>query len=112
MSEMMAKIIEFPNKKKERDHRIGDIKLPPRPLNVGGLLAKLFRVIIDVVWVVTALFFPILSWIIALDCVFQFIRMIYYWHDKNIHAGITFSLHFAFLVFLNVFVMLYKPKNK
>lgn len=107
----MAKIIEFPNKPKEVTQPIADTTKHKSNLMIGKVIAKIFRVTIDVIWVVTGLFFPLLSWIIALDCVVQFIRMMYYWHDKNVHAGVTFLLHFAVLTSLYFFTFLYRPKN-
>ena len=108
---MMAKIIEFPNKPKKFARPIDDATKLKSNLIIWKVIAKIFRVTIDFIWVVAVLLFPILSWIIALDCVVQFIRMMYYWHDKNVPAGITFILHFAVLTSLYVFTFLYKPKD-
>lgn len=105
----MAKIIEFPNKPKEIARPIANATKPKSNLIFGKVITKIFRVTIDVIWVVIALLFPLLSWIIALDCVVQFIRMMYYWHDKNAHAGVTFLLHIAVLTSLYLFTFLYRP---
>ena len=63
------------------------------------------------VWVTTVLVWPILKWVIALDCVFQLVRMIYHWNTSGMYAGWTFMLHFAVLTALTYFVSVYKPKG-
>ena len=73
----------------------------------GGALAG----IVKAVWVVTVLVWPILRWIVALDVVFQFVRMLWYWHTPGTHAGWLFLLHFGVLTALTYFVSLYKLKE-
>lgn len=63
------------------------------------------------VWVVTVLVWPILKWVISLDCALQLVRMIYHWGSPGVYAGWTFLLHFAVLTVLTCFVSLYKPKG-
>lgn len=58
-------------------------------------------------WVVTVLLWPLLKWIVSLDVVFQFGRMLFFWSAFN--AG-TFAAHFLFLVALTYFVVIFKPK--
>jgi len=55
--------------------------------------------------------FPLVEWMIALDCVFQFFRMLYYWNTNGVHAGVTFGLHSIGYAVLICFVALYKPKG-
>jgi len=63
------------------------------------------------IWVVTVLLWPFLKWIIALDCVYQVVRMMYHWNTPGVFAGFTFLLHFGAFVALTYFVSLYKPKG-
>lgn len=63
------------------------------------------------VWVFTVLVWPILKWIISIDCFFQLIRMIYHWETPGVYAGWTFLFHFAVLTALTYFVSVYKPKG-
>ena len=107
----MAKIINFP-----KQTRVATVvesglvlplpkaKMPRKKLGIGSTLIK-------IVWVLVVLLLPLVEWIIALDCVFQFFRMLYYWNTKGVHAGVTFSLHFFSYAALTCFVALYKPKD-
>ncbi|WP_322075521.1 KleE stable inheritance protein [Burkholderia cenocepacia] len=101
----MSKIIKFPTiagAPKEA------VKPSPAPRAEGaGVLAA----IIKAVWVVVVLVWPILRWVIALDVVFQLVRMLWLWHTPGAHAGWAFLLHFAVLTALTYFVSLYKPKG-
>lgn len=98
----MSKIIKFPA-----------IAEPPREAKPapapqgGGTLAG----IVKTVWVVTVLVWPFLRWIVALDVMFQFVRMLWHWHTPGVHAGWTFLLHFVVLTALTYFVSVYKPKG-
>ena len=107
----MAKIIEFPNKSEHR--QISHITTPKTPTSpkVLAILPKIIIYGINVIWVVVALMYPFLSWVLGIDCAFQFFRMLYYWNDFKIHAGVTFLLHFSSFAALAVFVMAYKPKD-
>jgi hypothetical protein len=75
---------------------------------VSGLVKKtsfnLWQVFIKTIWVFTVLLWPILSWVIALDCLYQLIRMLYYWNTP-VHAGWTFLIHFGVAIVLNIFVV-------
>ncbi len=51
-------------------------------------------------WVVTVLVWPILKWVISLDCALQLVRMIYHWETLGVYAGWDFLLHFAALAAL------------
>jgi hypothetical protein len=68
-------------------------------------------VVLKVLWVVTVLLWPLLKWVVALDCVFQLLRTVYYWDTPGVHAGWTFFLHFAVLTALTYFVSIYKPRG-
>jgi hypothetical protein len=52
------------------------------------------------VWIVTVLVWPILKWMISLDCALQLVRMIYHWETPGVYAGWDFLLHFAALAAL------------
>jgi hypothetical protein len=107
----MAKIINFP-----KQTRVAPVveaslvlplpkaKMPRKKLGIGSALIK-------IIWVPAVLLFPLVEWIIALDCVFQFFRMLYYWNTNGVHAGVTFGLHFIGYAALICFVALYKPKG-
>ncbi|WP_426107463.1 KleE stable inheritance protein [Massilia sp. TSP1-1-2] len=63
------------------------------------------------IWIATLLVWPILKWIVALDCVYQMVRMMYHWNTPGSFAGFRFLLHFGIFVALTYFVSLYKPKG-
>jgi hypothetical protein len=106
----MTKIINFPKQTRviipvvELGLPLSKVKIPKNSSNIGSTFIK-------VIWVLVVLIFPLVEWIIALDCVFQFLRMLYYWNEKGIHAGVTFSFHFIGYAALFYFVALYKPKD-
>jgi hypothetical protein len=75
-----------------------------------GLVAA-GETLLKCVWVITVLIWPILKWVIAIDCVYQLIRMTYHWNTPSLHAGWTFAMHFAVLTSLTYFVSVYKPKG-
>ena len=54
---------------------------------------------------------PFLKWVVALDCVYQLVRMMYHWNTPGVFAGFTFMLHFGAFVALTYFVSLYKPRG-
>lgn len=63
------------------------------------------------VWIITALLWPVLRWVVAIEAFLQMLRTMYYWNTPGMHAGWTFALHFAVLVALTYFVSVYKPKG-
>jgi hypothetical protein len=103
----MTNVIKFP-KHAEAAATVDNTKpadgKPNAKVEVAGAVVK-------GVWVVTILLWPILRWIISLDCVFQFGQMMYYWDSPGIHAGWTFILHFSVLTCLTYFVSIYEPKD-
>lgn len=107
----MANIITFPKAFKALPMAVQGGSSPatnPVPkVKVSPVIAAIVRV----VWVVTALLWPILKWVVSLDVAYQFVRMLYHWHTPGIHAGWTCLLHFAALTALTYFVALYKPKG-
>ncbi len=107
----MTNILEFPNKSKKRQISHTTLPTTPRSSNALAIIPKLIIYGINVIWVVVALMYPLLSWVFGLDCAFQFFRMLYYWNDYKIHAGVTFLLHFSAFAALAMFVMVYEPKD-
>ncbi len=63
-------------------------------------------------WTVTVLVWPLLKWIVALDCVYQLARAVYYWDTPGMYAGWKFLLHFGVLTALTYFVMCYQPQPR
>lgn len=63
------------------------------------------------IWVVTVLLWPLLKYVVILDCVFQFFRMLWLWNTPGTFAGFAFLLHFSVLVGLTCFVSIYQPKG-
>lgn len=67
--------------------------------------------IIQGLWVITVLLWPLLKWVLAMDCLYQLGRMLYYWDTPGVHGGWVFVLHFTFFTVLTYFVSGYKPKG-
>ena len=104
----MANIINFPKGPNrvppvEPIAEFNSANEPTRPVVSGGL--------VKVVWVVAVLVWPVLKWVVTLDVLFQFVRMLYHWNTPGVFAGWTFMLHFAVLTALTYFVSMYKPKG-
>jgi hypothetical protein len=102
----MTNIINFPRRAKPVIEDVPKAATPaPTPVKAG-----IGAGVVKAVWVVVVLVWPILKWVVALDCVYHLIRMMYHWNTPGIHAGVTFLLHFAVLTALTYFVSVYKPK--
>lgn len=100
----MTNIVKFPGEKQDApDKQQGQTRQSEQPSKDPAVLRGL--------WVVTVLLWPLLKWIVALDCVFQLLRTVYYWDTRGVHAGWTFMLHFAVLTGLTYFVSVYKPRG-
>jgi hypothetical protein len=107
----MAKIIQFPR---------GSGLLAQHaelPLSASKPVGEfhgetIFSRLLTVAWVAVTLMWPVLKWILSINVVFQFFRMIYHWGTPDMHAAWTLLLHFAALTSLTCFVSLYKPKGK
>jgi len=107
----MAKIINFPKQTRVAPVVESGLVLPLPKAKMPRKKPGIGSTLIKIVWVLVVLLLPLVEWIIALDCVFQFFRMLYYWNTKGVHAGVTFSLHFFSYAALICFVALYKPKD-
>ena len=104
----MANIINFPKGANrvpavEPTAEFKPANEPTRLVVSGGL--------VKVVWVVAVLVWPVLKWVVTLDVLFQFVRMLYHWNTPGVFAGWTFMLHFTVLTALTYFVSMYKPKG-
>ena len=64
---------------------------------------------IGLVWLLLALFWPLLNWIVAMDVVFQFVRALYYANTPGTHATLQASIHGVSYLLLSCFVYLYRP---
>jgi hypothetical protein len=71
---------------------------------------SLFSPLIKVIWMLTVLIWPILRWVVALEVLFQILRMFYHWDTPGMHPGWTVALHFLALSALTYFVSVYEPK--
>ena len=105
----MTNLIKFSKRARspDQDRPKAAISIAIPSVKSPGLTAAVLKC----VWVVTVLVWPILKWVISLDCVLQLVRMIYHWETPGVYAGWTFLLHFAALTALICFVSLYKPKG-
>ena len=65
---------------------------------------------IGLIWLFLGMFWPLLSWIAAMDVVFQFLRALYYSNTPAIHATLQASIHGVLYILLSLFVYLYRPK--
>ncbi|MBD8828989.1 KleE stable inheritance protein [Pseudomonas sp. CFBP 13602] len=84
---------------------------PKKPQDSPGVAKKMSSGIVKVLWLATALVWPVLRWLLALDVAFQFALMVWHWDNPASHAGWTFALHFAVMVALTFFVSVFKPKD-
>lgn len=100
----MTKIVKFPGARQDTPD-----EQPAKPCQSEQLVKD--PAVLRGLWVVTVLLWPFLKWIVALDCVFQLLRTVYYWDTSGVHAGWTFMLHFAVLTALTYFVSVYKPRG-
>ncbi len=103
----MTNIVNFTRKAKATVNTEPEATIPMPKTKRQSIGAALIKGI----WVFTVLVWPILKWIISIDCFFQFIRMFYHWNTPGIYAGWTFLLHFSVLTALTYFVSIYKPKE-
>jgi len=109
---MSCNVLRFPSKGAPGDAWAPGIarqaeQRPKRKYSVKNVLHGFFTVI----WflLIPVWFFG--RWILALECFFQFLRMLYYWKTPGMHAGWTFVLHFGLLSALCAFVFTFEPKG-
>ncbi|MFZ3287927.1 MAG: KleE stable inheritance protein [Telluria sp.] len=99
----MTNVVKFPG--------VNVVTSPAVPETVQPVKKENSPVLLKFVWVVVVLLWPILKWVMSIDCVVQLLRTMYYWNTAGVHAGWTFILHFAALTALTFFVSAYKPKG-
>jgi hypothetical protein len=102
--QVMTNVIQFP--KPQKNIREGSIKgyvathskIESNTRNsYGNKLVKIVHLAVVLVW-------PILKWLVAIDVTWRFFRMIYFWNTPGSFEGWTFLMHFAFFVWLMMFV--------
>ena len=102
----MTKVIKFPAPRLKREAHAA---LPMH--GAGQADGEQANPVHKALWVVTVLLWPLLKYVVILDCVFQFFRMLWYWNTPGTFAGFKFLLHFAVLVGLTWFVSVHEPKG-
>lgn len=102
----MTTVLKFPKDNPRAAGRDHDLTPEGKPPAKAGS-----NVLVRVLWVVLALLWVPVKWVLSVDVFWQFLRMVYYWNDPAVHAGWTFAGHFALLVALTYFVMHHKPKG-
>lgn len=63
------------------------------------------------VWFVLATTWPVLKWVMAMDCLVQLLRMFWHWKTPGMHAGWTFLLHYGAMIGVYLFILGFKPKG-
>jgi len=103
----MANVIKFP-KQPVTFNKLDPALVSPRPIKAKPGYA---HGVIKLFWVVGVLAWPLIKWVLSIDCVVQFLRMLYFWNSIGHNGGAIFLLHFALLTILTYFVTIYKPKG-
>jgi hypothetical protein len=94
----MSNIIKFP------DQHCSRIKVNPKIPGFGKTLLRNSWVCIVLIW-------PMMKFILTIDCTVQLILVFYYWNTPGEYAGWTFILHFTIFVIFTYFVSIYKPSE-
>lgn len=112
-------IIQFPGKFKQpppRPQQQAPKRAAPRPGGAcgkpkakEGIANKAIRLVLSVIWCLCMLTWPLPQWVLSMDVFFQFLRMLYYSTTPGMHAGWTFTMHFAFMIGFYFFIFFYKP---
>jgi hypothetical protein len=101
----MGKVIKFPLSD------ASSLSVAPRmPQQAAVNRARESSVLAKGIWGLAVLCWPLIRWVLALDCVFQGLRALWYWHTPGTYAGWVFILHFALLTALTYYVSCYRPK--
>ena len=95
----MANVIKFP-KQPGKFNKLDPVLRSPqatkaKPDYVNGGI-KLF-------WVIGVLAWPLIKWVLSIDCVVQFLRMLYFWNSTGHNGGAIFLLHFRLADALDLF---------
>ena len=109
----MTNIIKFPKATRSRPQTTEATSPPVAKAEVKAAKSGsgFLHALLKGVWVLTAVCWPVLKWIVSLDCVFQLVRMIYHWNTPGTYAGWNFLLHFSVLCALTYYVAVHKPKG-
>lgn len=103
----MTNIINFP--------RLCSIPIKVKSIASGPIpeikKPSVVSAMVKILWVFTVLIWPIIQFVLSIDCALQFVRMIYQWNTSGVYAGGTFILHFMVLTVLTYFVSIYKPNE-
>lgn len=81
--------------------RTKDTPQPSKPTKEGRRVGS---VLLHALWLLVAISWPLLRWILALDVTFQFLRMLIGFIRYGPYLDWTFLLHFIVYVFLICFV--------
>jgi ABC-type Na+ efflux pump permease subunit len=100
----MPRDLNNPKREPTADPRLGPQTDMLKARALGGL-------VIRALWICTVILWPLLRWVIALDCVVQLIKTMYHWNTPGSYAGIVFILHFLVFSALTYFVSAYRPKG-
>ena len=84
---------------------------PDQPATAQTAAGRAVSNVLDAAWFIVVLSWPFLRWVLSLDCVFQFLRMLALWDTPGTYAGFTFLLHFIVFVALTYFVAFFNPKS-
>lgn len=112
----MGKVLHFPRRHTERAVPVAAAVETPvlqRDLSLRGepLGRRLWNAGVCAVWVLIALIWPVLKWIVAMEVFFQFMRMLWHWNTPDSNAGWQFGLHFVAFTAITYFVMIFRPAN-
>ena len=70
----------------------------------SGMLMKTVKALLYVVWLVVAITFPLVKWIVSLVAFWHLLRTFVYWDTPGVYAGWEFLAWFGALVALTAFV--------
>ncbi|MFY1070592.1 KleE stable inheritance protein [Pseudomonas juntendi] len=113
---MASNVYKFPRsnvapvEQRNVDEVSSQIPDPARAAAGPAGLRKFWSGAVWVLWFVVSAVWPVLRWFIALDVVFQGVRMAWYWEAPGVYAGWAFLAHFTLFVALTYFVVSYNPR--
>lgn len=110
-------IIQFPGKFRPPPRPLAPQRPVPKARAAAGstvrkrsLGYKVARALTNVLWCVVIFTWPLLEWVLSMDVLFQFLRMLYYSGTPGMHAGWTFTMHFLIFIGLYFFMVFYKAE--
>lgn len=102
-------VIKFPNFNKKPSEANASESVQSQ--QISAAMPEMSPIGLRVIWVLVVVSWPILSKLLALDCLAQFLIAMYRWDTAPFRGCLTFGAHFAALTALTYFVALYKPKG-